>query len=493
MCNPDFVVKVSSAVPVAPQYRFSNPVDWTVVKGLNWAVTGPNGAGKSVLADILLGRLALRQGVVERSADGLSGEMLPVGCISFRDIYSLADCREMYYQQRWNSSDEELSPLAGELFNGIRCEGDIWGPYLKETVTPLLSRRLTSLSSGELRKLLVARVLASSPRLLVMDNPFIGLDSVSREQLSDMLGCISSTGALQCVLVVSDPADIPSWVDMVMPVKDMSCLSPVSRTDFMADERLQAELFDRPDEKSADLPGSLGQNGKDFDMAVKMNGVTVKYGSRTILDSVDWRVRRGEKWALLGGNGSGKSTLLSLICGDNPQAYANDITLFDCPRGSGESIWDIKRRIGYVSPEMHTYYMEDIPCMDVAASGFFDSIGLFRKCNEEQRAAARKWMDVFGAGDIAERSFLKVSYGQQRLVLLVRAFVKNPDLLILDEPFHGLDAGKKALAGRIVEAYARQEDKTLIFVSHYDSEIPSCVDKRKVLSKPSGVRTSAAL
>lgn len=127
MCNPDFVVKVSSAVPVAPQYRFSNPVDWTVVKGLNWAVTGPNGAGKSVLADILLGRLALRHGVVERSADGLSGEMLPVGYISFRDIYSLADCREMYYQQRWNSSDEELVAVGGGLFNGIRCEGELGG------------------------------------------------------------------------------------------------------------------------------------------------------------------------------------------------------------------------------------------------------------------------------------------------------------------------------------------------------------------------------
>lgn len=178
-----------------------------------------------------------------------------------------------------------------------------------------------------------------------------------------------------------------------------------------------------------------------------MNRVNVSYQGHPILRDVDWTVRRGEKWALVGANGSGKSTLLSLICGDNPQAYANDIVLFDRRRGTGESIWDIKKRIGYVSPEMHTYYLEPIPCEEVVASGFFDSVGLYRRCTPEQTAAAREWLRLFDAEDLAGKPFTQISYGQQRLVLLARAFVKDPDLLVLDEPFHGWTPERNVSAG----------------------------------------------
>ena len=183
----------------------------------------------------------------------------------------------------------------------------------------------------------------------------------------------------------------------------------------------------------------------------------------------------------MGKNGSGKSTLLSLVCGDNPQAYANDSVLFDRKRGSGESIWDIKKRIGYLSPDVHTYYLEDIPCLKVAASGFFDSVGLSGECSREQYGLAMEWMKVFRAEHLAGRSFVRISYGEQRLVLLVRAFVKSPELLILDEPLHGLDMGKKRLAKRIIEKYCSDPRKTLIYVSHYRDEIPENCTKVKNL------------
>lgn len=170
-----------------------------------------------------------------------------------------------------------------------------------------------------------------------------------------------------------------------------------------------------------------------------MEHVSIKYGSRTILKELDWEVKNGEKWALFGPNGAGKSTLLSLIYADNPQSYANTLYLFDRKRGSGESIWDIKKRIGYVSPEMHLFYMENVPVLNIVGSGFFDSIGLFRKCTEQQQQVALAWMRVFGIEGLKERSFLTLSSGEQRLALLARAFVKDPDLIILDEPLHGLD------------------------------------------------------
>ena len=153
-----------------------------------------------------------------------------------------------------------------------------------------------------------------------------------------------------------------------------------------------------------------------------MEHVSVKYGSRTILKELDWEVKNGEKWALFGLNGAGKSTLLSLIYADNPQSYANTLYLFDRKRGSGESIWDIKKRIGYVSPEMHLFYMENVPVLSIVGSGFFDSVGLFRKCTEQQQQIALAWMRVFGIEELKGRSFLTLSSGEQRLALLTRAF-----------------------------------------------------------------------
>lgn len=213
----------------------------------------------------------------------------------------------------------------------------------------------------------------------------------------------------------------------------------------------------------------------DYEVAVQMEDVDIAYGKLLIRQGVNWTIRKGEKWALLGPNGSGKSTLLSYIFADNPQAYAKKMTLFDRRRGSGESIWEIKARIGFTSSEMHLYYRENVSCLSVVASGFFDSIGLYRKCNEKQLQQAEQMLETLACSHLESRSFLKISSGEQRLVLFARALIKNPDLLILDEPFHGLDDGKKLLCRQIVEQYALQPDKTLIYVTHQRDEIPDCV------------------
>ena len=216
---------------------------------------------------------------------------------------------------------------------------------------------------------------------------------------------------------------------------------------------------------------------------VRLRNVTIRYGERTVLDSVNWTIRGGDKWTLTGANGSGKSTLLSLICADNPQSYAQDIVLFGRQRGSGESIWDIKKHIGYVSPEMHRSYIKNIPAIDIVASGFFDSIGLYLTPNDDQRAVCEEWLKTFEMGGLRDKSFVKLSSGEQRLLLLARAFVKDPDLLILDEPLHGLDCYNKERARAVIEAFCRRPDKTMIYVTHYERELPRCVDKKMVLQK----------
>lgn len=216
---------------------------------------------------------------------------------------------------------------------------------------------------------------------------------------------------------------------------------------------------------------------------VALHKVSIRYGERTILKDLDWTVRCGERWALTGQNGSGKSTLLSLVCADNPQSYACDITLFGHKRGTGESIWDIKRHIGYVSPEMHRAYNRDMPAIRIVASGLKDTVGLHVQPSEDDYTICRQWMHTFGIHTLADRSFMRLSSGEQRMVLLARAFVKNPDLLILDEPFHGLDNARTAHVKAIIEAFCQQSDKTLIMVSHYAEDLPACITHTLQLTK----------
>lgn len=469
-------IVLENAVARFPEFRFREPLFWEMEEGESWAVVGPNGAGKTLFTDFLQGSVSLKEGTVRYSEEQGSPAFSRIRTLVFRDIYSVNGAGSMYYQQRWNSRDAEESPMSSSFFDGFDYEkiqeySSLFG------IGELLEKRIISLSSGELRKFLITRALMYEPEVLILDNPFIGLDETSRRSLDGMLSELKDRKGLQTILVLSQTKDIPGWVDRIQPVRDRTLLPAMHREEFFRDPSFTEYLFkDSADEVDAGnviLPAGNPLPENDYDFVLKMKGVTVKYGGRKILEGIDWTVRKGENWALTGKNGSGKSTLLSLVCGDNPQAYANDIVLFDRKRGSGESIWDIKKRIGYLSPDVHTYYLEDIPCLKVVASGFFDSVGLSGGCSEEQYGLAAEWMKVFHAEHLADRSFVRISYGEQRLVLLVRAFVKSPELLILDEPLHGLDMGKKHLAKDIIEKYCSDPQKTLVYVSHYRDEIPS--------------------
>ena len=475
------IVHISQAVPRLPELRFQSPVEWTIREGEHWAIIGPNGGGKSLVADMMQRKFALREGFVEFHDDRKVSDVIK--SITFKDIYSLADCRNSYYQQRWHSSENDDIPTVQEVLSND-AEKENLNDILKFFgIEDILPKKLIYLSSGELRKFLIVRILLSKPEILILDNPFIGLDAASRELLIEMLKKLSFVHDIQIVLLLSNPTDIPEMITHVLPVADKKCLPTMTREAFLADQKLINQLFPEFDAEDLRLPVDDDKLPSSHEVTLRMEHVSIRYGERTILKDLDWEIRNGEKWALSGSNGSGKSTLLSLVYADNPQSYANTFYLFDKKRGSGESIWDIKKRIGYVSPEMHLYYMENVPTLSIVGSGYFDSIGLFRKCNKEQEEGALRWMKLFGIEHLKDRPFLTLSSGEQRLALLARSFVKDPDLIILDEPLHGLDVSNKKRATTIIERFCERPGKTLIYVTHYLNELPPCIQKKFELKR----------
>ena len=482
------IVRIESGLPMVREWQLAAPVDFVFGAGEHIAVFGRNGAGKTKLVEIILGRHPVKKGIIEYAFPSPVRKYVSenVKYLAFKDCYGGETEQNYYLQQRWNSWDVDDERIL--------------------------------LSSGELRKHSLSKVLGTEPCLLILDNPFVGLDAASRLVLGEQLRAIVQGGKTSLMLVLSREDEIPPFMTHVVEVKDEVVLPKKRLADWLAErgtETCRKEQVCSSTEScrtvktcgsgqdcgsgqaisagdahcNANSPSS--ENGPSARRAaddpasspeiVRLNKVTIRYGERTILKDLDWVVRKGEHWSLTGPNGSGKSTLLGLVCADNPQSYACDISLFGRKRGSGESIWDIKKHIGYVSPELHRSFKRDITAERIVANGLRDFHGLFTKANEEEIRTARKCLERFGAGHLAGTSFLNMSSGEQRIVLLARAFVKNADLLILDEPFHGLDDENVRMVRGIIEEYCQNPDNTLLMVTHRMEELPSCIDHNLTL------------
>ncbi|MCM1371465.1 MAG: ATP-binding cassette domain-containing protein [Bacteroides sp.] len=495
------IIKITDGITRHPDWRMAEPVNMEILPGEQVAICGDNASGKSRLVEILTGHYPLLRNEVFYNFDNsgteagtpthkrLISEQLRF--ISFRDSYGEQD-GTYYYQQRWNQHDiDENTPTVGSLLDKI----PEYQPGLRQrlykmfALEPVLDKYIISLSSGELRKFQLIRTLLHSPRVLIMDNPFIGLDASTRDLLQRLLETLTKDTDLTVILVLSKYDDIPTFVTHVIPVKEMKVMPKQTRLQFLQNAAYDA-LYTLPQDQVAairNLPHKditsipfYPQNGGEI---LRLCNVSVRYGNRTILNDVNWIIHEGEKWALQGQNGSGKSTLLSLVCADNPQSYACDINIFGHRRGSGESIWQIKQHIGYVSPEMHRAYMRDLPAIDIVASGLSDSVGLYFHPRPEQLDTCQSWMGIFGISHIQDKTFLKLSSGEQRLCLLARAFVKDPELLILDEPLHGLDINNRQRVRDIIQLFCQRPHKTLIMVTHYTDELPDCITHNLILKR----------
>ncbi|AIN65423.1 molybdate ABC transporter ATP-binding protein ModF [Providencia stuartii] len=442
----------------------------------SWAFIGANGSGKSSLAKALSGELKPLSGIVENSF------VSPVR-LSFEQLQNMINEEWQRNNTDLLSEDEDdTGYTAAEIIQLHHRDNE----YCLELATKfgihdLLSRRFKYLSTGETRKVLLCQTLMGEPDLLVLDEPFDGLDVYSRNNLSELLSSLSEKG-LTIVLILNRFDELPDFIDNMGVLADCKLTLSGSRESVLANtlitqlqhsESLKHLTIPEMEDPTAEAPLP-----SDIPRVILKNGV-VSYNDKPILHGLNWQVNPSEHWQIIGENGAGKSTLLSLITGDHPQGYSNDLTLFGRRRGTGETIWDIKRHIGYVSNSIHQEYRVATSVINVIISGFHDSIGLYQTPSDRQIQLACEWLALLGfPSQTAQQPFHSLSWGQQRLVLIARALVKHPAVLILDEPLQGLDGLNRLLVLRFIDVMLSQGTTQLLFVTHHQEDAPTCITHR---------------
>lgn len=451
-------------------------LNWQIFPGEQWILGGPSGTGKTTLAKAIAGQLKY-QGSLSFHLDMDSPLPALVHYVSnWFQFTNLEGDRNFYYQQRYNkfAKNDTLTVFA-ELKHFAKQQ-----QLAFEDVAPYLAifgfenfkdQQLIELSSGEHKRLQLVKALWLQPQLLIIDQPYTGLDVQSRKDLNQVFDQLAEKGV--SLLLISNDDEQPDCINRFAEIQDGKIVI----------RQNSGEISKGIPRKRKELPYFLQQSPKvSAPIMVKMKQIHISYGEKQVLKNIDWEVKAGEKWLLQGHNGSGKSTLLSLINGDHPQAYANDIHLFGKKRGSGESIWEIKEHLGIISPELHWYYDMNANVGQTIASGFFDSMSLYQKLGYEQQQKLEQVLHFFDLKEVKHKTLGSLPLGQQRLALLARTIVKHPELLILDEPCQGLDQEQSQYFNDVIDDLSRN-GQTLIYVGHFQSQLPTCIDNRMVLEK----------
>jgi molybdate transport system ATP-binding protein len=427
---------------------------WQILPGQCWAVLGRNGSGKHYLTQLLQGKLDEVQGVLEHDFKRLS-------VLSFEK-------QQAFYEQQLREDDSEFSdgPDTGTTVRELlELEGELPESLRFLGLEPLLDHGYLLLSSGEARKALLAQALLSQPDLLILDEPFDSLDRGMRAQLAAFLERLSQSTCL--LFLLNTQEDLFPWHSHVAVLEKGRMIAQGERSVLETPE-LQALLtFDAS--RLPPWPEPLHAEPPADPLLSLVNG-HVSYGDTRIFSGVNLLLRQGEHTLITGHNGSGKSTLLGLITGDHPQCYGNELHLFGLRRGSGETIWELKRHFGMVTPALHRDHRVPGSALEIVVSGFFDSIGLYERPAPSQLHHARQWLALVGLEAQANTPFKHLSYGEQRLTLIARALVKQPPLLILDEPTQGLDDINRHRVLYFLEHLATQRTSTIIMASHRQDE-----------------------
>jgi molybdate transport system ATP-binding protein len=494
----EFLALENASVRLGDRIVFRG-TNWTWRAGEQWAMLGPDGAGKSLLIQALLGHVPLVEGdlrgpylTCESAASPITENIAHVSPETQRCV---AIQESSFYQSRWHSgageglrtveqflsqeSVEERNPFEVGVRDGNRRE------FLRRQsrfvrwlgISGLLSRKLVHLSNGELRKALLVHAVLKAPCLLILEDPFAGLDAATRRVLHRVIARVMRGG--MCVLVAtSRPEEIPTSASHLLVIDQHQVIAQ-GPVDHML--RVWRERFRTPAAKLRTLgsrkpkPSPPENSPLEAEPLVEFRNVSVMHGAKQILRDITWTLRRGECWALFGRNGAGKTTLLNLIQGDHPQIYAQSVRLFGQSTDSTQRLWQMRGCMGWMSPELHQHYPGDWETLDVVCSGFFNTVGLYEPCSRSKRNAARHCLMELGLAAHAPEPFGQLSFGQQRLVLLARAAVKRPRLLILDEPCQGLDATQRLTVLAAVDRVVAQTGASLIFVTHHANEVPRCI------------------
>jgi molybdate transport system ATP-binding protein len=409
-------------------------------------VTGPNGSGKSTAARALAARVA--------GAWLLSAESQQ----AFYEAQLAAS--ESNFKQGIDDSVtvRELIGEAGQrhaMFAAFRLES-LWDRHYRQ------------LSTGEGRKVLLLEAVLRAPSLLILDDPFDGLDRAACAELAHAIVHVAERFPVLVVgtFAAGEVPFVPEALRQVAIFAERRLIFRGSPAGFLARGRDHEHRRTPP-------PVDLGSWYEPIDAGVplvRLLGGHVAYGDQIVLDRLDFTVAPGQHTLIEGPNGSGKSTLLEMITGDHPQGYSNDLYLFGRRRGSGETVWDIKKNVGIVSTRLHRDYRVGGSVEEVLLSGLYDSIGVYQKPTPTDRARARAWLAWLELGLAPTAAFRELSFGQQRMVLIARAAIKVPPLVVMDEPTSGLDPDNRLRVLDLVESLCTQHKSTILMVTHRADE-----------------------
>lgn len=437
--------------------------------GESWAFIGGNGSGKSAFSELF------KQGlnIVDGQISGLDNTSVAI--VSFSEQQHLID----------REKERDDSDITNEVFEGTpvielllevnqdQTAIDHWVTHF--SIAHILNKGFRKLSTGESRKVILIRALLKNVDLLVFDEAFDGLDAQSQQNLSQTLDQLHRQK--QTLILISNRLDeVPDWISHMGFLHNCQLLAQGNKQQVMANPSVKAFLTFNSDKLvlPAKDPCSPKLSLPKAQPLVQLNNGRVAYSDKLIFQNLDWTIQQGEHWSILGPNGCGKSTLLNIISGDHPQCYANDLTVFGIKRGSGESIWDIKQHIGIISAALQWQYKASTNVLSTVVSGLFDTIGLYNQVDDHQKQLALDWLEQVGLADQANHALSQLSYGEQRLVLICRAMIKQPALLILDEPCQGLDEPNRQLVLGFISKLAQQNSTALLYVTHHQGDLLPC-------------------
>ncbi|MFZ4726539.1 MAG: ATP-binding cassette domain-containing protein [Paludibacter sp.] len=345
---------------------------------------------------------------------------------------------------------------------------------------------LNTMSSGQQKKALLSYLISQNPQYMILDDVYSNIDKDTKQFITTALNQLAKTTIL--IQLFFRRNDLLASIDNVLLIDENNLIIKELTTEVFKNQN--KELIKLP--IGLKLPKVYIDNQIDIDPLVKLNNVSVHYGEKKVLNNINWTIKTGEFWQLVGPNGSGKSTLMSIITGDNPRGYGQDMILFGKRKGSGESIWDIKKQIGYFTPSMIEQFKHVDTVENMIISGFVDSVGLYTKPTDLQKNIAKSWIEMLGNG-YTNKTFQQLSLGQQRMVMVVRAMVKHPPLLILDEPTIELDDENSQLFIEMINAISREKKIAILYISHRDEKdlkpdkifelIPSAIGSEGIIKK----------
>lgn len=437
--------------------------NWQLQAGEHWGMFSTHSHAASLLVRVLSGELQPQQGEVSDLPE-------KIACVSLHEQQRLLDLElekdDTDFMDRidYGSTVEELVAEAG-------CTGDELESLLATTdLLAIRTRGFRQLSTGETRRVMLARALALKPQMMILDEPYSGLDIAHRQHLSELLQQCSNH--IQLVIITSREDELPSFITHVALFDEQKLAQTLSREEWL-NHPVMAQMLALSEQKSDAMFELLQAHQSQHQYPnplVIMNDVTVEYVDAKIFSGVNWQIEQGQHWQVRGPNGCGKSTLLGLILGDHPQCYSNDVTVLGMKRGSGETIWDVKRHIGVVSSALHLQYRVNCTALEVLISGFYDSIGLYQQPSKKEILYAREWLQLLEMSQFEKVGFRNLDYGQQRLLLIGRALIKQPALLILDEPYQGLDFLNRKLVFKALNRIASANISQLLYVTHHEED-----------------------